>query len=139
MEKAVTECPLCHSKRHSLTKCGYALRAGFVCQHKPDKAATQLAALNLERRPPKPATGKCPSASLTSAPLAPPPPALSSPPPSTPTHPQPPMAEEDDEEIRTAAAEVMQEEREEDSAKVVSITDDEASLVELPTLPRTQP
>ena len=33
MEKAATECPLWHNKRHGLDKFGYAFRAGFVCTH----------------------------------------------------------------------------------------------------------
>ena len=47
MEKAVTECPLCHNKRHGLDKRGYAFRAGFVCTHNPEEAATKLAVLIL--------------------------------------------------------------------------------------------
>ena len=40
------------------------------------------------------------------------------------------MTDKDKEEIRAASAEVMQEERWEDIADAVSITEDEASLVE---------
>ena len=47
MEKAAMACPLCHNKHHGLTKCGYGLRAGYVTKHNPEKAKTQLEALNL--------------------------------------------------------------------------------------------
>ena len=77
VEKAVSECPLCHIKHHGLAKCGYALRAGLVCQHKPDKATKQLTALNLGHHLSKPAAGNRPSASLARAPSALPPPAPS--------------------------------------------------------------
>ena len=63
MEKAATECPLCHNKHHGLTKCGYGLRAGYVAEHSPEKAKTQLEELDLGKgRRAKP--GKNPLASL---------------------------------------------------------------------------
>jgi hypothetical protein len=103
---------------------------GFVCKHKPAEAVTQLAALDLGRRAPKPA-GERPSARLARAPPAPPPLPPPSPPPPTPTPSQPQMASEDGaEEVRAATAEVIQEAGEEDSADAVLITDNESSLVD---------
>ena len=46
-EKAVPEFSLCHNKQHGLKKCGYSLRVVYVSKHKPEKAKTQLEALNL--------------------------------------------------------------------------------------------
>ena len=126
MAKAAAECPLCHQKHHGLAKCGYALRAGYVCQHKPAEAATQLAALNLgggrNAATTQPA-GEHPSASVARTSPAPPPPAPSPPPPaSAPVPPKPQMADTADAEVQAAAAEILLEE--------ISITDDETSLVE---------
>ena len=72
VDKAASKCPMCHNKHHGLAKCGFTLRTGFVCQHKSDKAAKQLVALNLGGRPSKLAAGNRPSANLTRAPSAPP-------------------------------------------------------------------
>ena len=133
MEKAATSCLLCHNKRHGLTKCGYVFRACFVCEHKPEEADTQLAVLNLGRRPPKHA-GEQPSASLVKVSPDPPPSAPPSPPMTAPTPPQPPpwplTASEDGTEIRAAATEIVQEEQEVDAADAVSVTDKEVCLVD---------
>ena len=47
MEKAATECSLCHNKHHGLTNCGYGLHVVYVTKHNLEKAKTQLEALNL--------------------------------------------------------------------------------------------
>ena len=126
MAKASTECPLCHQKHHGLATCGYALRAGYVCQHKPMEVATQLTALNLGGGRSAAATqpaGEHPSASITRASPASPPPVPSPPTPTpAPAPPKPLLASTVDTDVQAAAAEIMLEE--------VSITDDETSLME---------
>ena len=136
MEKVAAKCPMCHNKRHGLDKCGYAFRAGFVCTHNPEKAAAQLAALNLGRRQPAKTADERPSASLARASPAPPPPN----PPSRPAPalappqlpPQPPTASSDvtEAEVRAAAAEITEGYQVSGAADFELITDDEASLVE---------
>ena len=64
MEKSAMACPLCHNKRHGLTKFGYGLRAIYVIEYNPEKAKTQLKALDLVKgRHAKP--GKNPLVSLS--------------------------------------------------------------------------
>ena len=128
MEKAATACPLCHNRHHGLLKCGYRLHTVYVTEHNPEKAKTQLEALDPGKgRREKP--GKKPSASLAQAT-----------PPDTPSRPAPKSPtsstrlpiqriSEDVDKVVAAVAEAMEEE-DKDVSGAVSLLDDEESLVE---------
>ena len=138
MEKAAMAYPLCHNKHHGLIKCGYGLCTGYFTKHNPEKAKTQIKALELGNGCHAKLV-KNPSASLTQA--TPPAPPSQPAPQYPPSSPPPPTYSifEDVDEVIAAVAEAMEEEEgegeekeEEEEEEVIvgafPLSDDEETL-----------